>query len=106
MEKNQKERDEPANSPEDTLKELEEQIKKMEQESKDFFDELGISPHQIEDILSDRKRYSPAAYEYLQKQRQKLEDTLEERIAEVNASLKQERERENGAIKGHWIFIR
>lgn len=88
------------------LKDLDNQIKQMEKENREFFEELGLSLHQIEDILSDKKKYSKASYEYIQRQRYRLENALEERIALVNSDLKREKASLQPPIKGHWVLIR
>ena len=106
MESNQREQDELINDIDKEIEEIEMQIAKMEKESNDFFEALRLSPHQIEDLLSEPKLYSKASFEYIQQQRYELEAALERRINKVNASLKRERSQENSDIKGHWIFVR
>src|SRR5690242_8842642 len=106
MENSQWEQEKTIEKIDDKLKDLQDQVNKMEKENREFFEELGISPHQVEDILSDRKRYSKASYEYIQQQRQKLEEALENRIIKANSSIKREQSIENPPIKGHWIFVR
>ncbi|MBS0654961.1 MAG: hypothetical protein JSR46_04215 [Verrucomicrobia bacterium] len=91
---------------------LEEQLKKidaymlqMEKESQEFFEALRTSPHQIDELLSDPKQHSKETFEYLQDQRYQIEAALEQRIAEVNASVVRE-PRDTPPVKGHWIFVR
>ncbi len=86
------------------LKELREQIEKMEKEHAELFADLGIGPHQLEDYLNDRSRHTPEAYEFIQKERKALQDVLDERLEESRAKLRREKPPE--IIGGHWIFVR
>jgi hypothetical protein len=87
------------------LAEIDAYMLQMEKESKEFYESLRISPHQVDELLSDPKLYSKETFEYIQDQRYQLEAALEQRIAEVNASVVRE-PREEPSVKGHWIFVR
>lgn len=89
---------------ENKLRELRAQIEKMEKENAALYDELGLAPHQLQELLSDHTRYNTPAYEFIQKERHALESTLERRINEVRASVKRDNPPDN--IRGHWIFVR
>jgi chromosome segregation ATPase len=89
---------------ENKLRELREQINKMEKENAALFDDLGLAPHQLQDFLSDPTRYNKPAYEFIQRERQALEAVLERRISDVRASIRKENPPDN--IRGHWIFVR
>lgn len=86
------------------LRELLAQIEKMEKENNELFAELGIGPHQLEEMLNDPLRYSKEAYDFIQKERKALQDILDRRIQESRAKLKSQKPPE--AIGGHWIFVR
>lgn len=89
---------------ENKLRELREQINKMEKENASLYEELGLAPHQLQDLLSDETRYNKPAYEFIQKERHKLETLLDKRINDVRASSRKENPPDN--IRGHWIFVR
>ena len=89
---------------ENKLRELRDQIEKMEKENAELFADLGIGPHQLEEILNDSSRYSKETYEFIQKERKALQDILENRIRESRKNIKRETSEE--IIGGHWIFVR
>ncbi|MBS0637409.1 MAG: hypothetical protein JSS12_07845 [Verrucomicrobia bacterium] len=89
---------------ENKLRELREQIEKMERDNADLFASLGIGPHQLEEILNDSSLYTKETFEFIQQKRRALEEVLERRIEAANARLKRERPHE--PIGGHWIFVR
>jgi len=89
---------------EQKLKELRDQIEKMEKENAELFYNLGIGPHQLEEILNDSTRHSKEAFDFIQKERKALEDILENRLQESRKELAKERPRQ--AIGGHWILMR
>ena len=86
------------------LRELRDQIEKMEKENDELFASLGIGPHQLEEILNDSSLYTKETFDFIQKKRRALEEILEKRIEAANAKLKKERQHE--PIGGHWIFVR
>lgn len=86
------------------LRELQAQIEKMEKENAELFANLGIGPHQLEELLNDPSRYSKEAFDFIQRERKALQDILDTRIQESRAKLKREMPPE--AIGGHWIFVR
>lgn len=86
------------------LRELQTQIEKMEKENAELFADLGIGPHQLEEILNDPSRYSKEAYDFIQRERKALQDILETNIQESRAKLRSQKPPE--AIGGHWIFVR
>ncbi len=89
---------------ENKLRELRDQIEKMEKENAELFADIGIGPHQLEEILNDKSRYSKEAFDFIQKERKALEEILESRIEASRAKLRRETPPE--AIGGHWIFVR
>lgn len=86
------------------LRELQSQIEKMEKENAELFADLGIGPHQLEELLNDPSRYSKEAFDFIQRERKALQEILDTRIQESRAKLKREKPPE--AIGGHWIFVR
>ncbi len=86
------------------LSELRDQIEKMEKENAELFADMGIGPHQLEELLNDSTRYSKEAYDFIQKERKALQDILDTRIREARAKIKREAPPER--IAGHWIFVR
>lgn len=91
---------------EETLKELRQEIMRMEKESDELFEQLGISPHQLQDILSDSKRYSAPLFEYIQKERRALEELLDKKIEATCAPIKKSMAANAPPIGGHWIFVK
>ena len=89
---------------ENKLRELREQINKMEKENAELYEELGLSPHQLQDLLTDQTRYNKPTYDYIQKERQALEALLDKRISDCRASSRKENPPDT--IRGHWIFVR
>jgi predicted RNase H-like nuclease (RuvC/YqgF family) len=89
---------------ENRLRELREQIEKMEKENQALYDDLGLAPHQLQELLSDRTRYSQKSYDFIQRERAALEEILDRRINELRKDAK--RETPTGQIRGHWIFVR
>jgi hypothetical protein len=90
---------------EETLEKLRQEIMRMEKESAELFESLGISLHQMQDKLSDSSLYSASAFEYIQKERRTLEKMLDDKIEAACAPLKKARAK-NGPPQGHWIFVR
>jgi hypothetical protein len=86
------------------LRELRDQIDKMEKENAELFAELGIGPHELEEMLNDPNRYTKEAFDFIQKERKALQDILDKKIYESRAKIKRETPPE--AIRGHWIFVR
>jgi hypothetical protein len=80
------------------------EIQRIEEENESISQRIGLSHHQIQDILDDRTRYPAAVNEELQKQRQALKDSLERCIDAIRTPLK--KHRPPTAIGGHWIFVR
>ncbi len=89
---------------EQKLRELREQIEKMEKENAELFYNIGIGPHQLEEILNDQTLHSKEAYDFIQKERKALEDILENRLRESRKELESPKKRQ--AIGGHWILMR
>ena len=86
---------------------LRDQIKKMEQENTKIFEELGVSPHQLQELLSDKHNFSSTqVFDIIQKQRDVLVATLTRRIDEIRSPSKQLPNRHNIGARGHWIFVR
>ena len=83
---------------------LRDQIEQMEKENAELFADMGIGPHQLEELLNDRTRYSKEAYDFIQRERKALQDILDTRLQEARAKIK--REAPAHAIRGHWIFVR
>jgi chromosome segregation ATPase len=96
--------DDKVNIVENKLKELRDQIEKMEKENAELFADLGIGPHELQGILNDRSNYSKEAYDFIQKERKALEDVIEDRIAKSRAKIAREKPHE--PVGGHWIFVR
>ncbi len=96
--------DDKINIVENKLRELRDQIEKMEKENAELFADLGIGPHQLQELLNDSTRYSKEAYDFIQKERKALQDILEDRIAKSRAKIAREKPPE--AVGGHWIFVR
>ncbi len=94
------------NNMQEKIKQLGIQIKKMEQESASFFEEIGLPPHKLHEALNNPNLYSKSAFEYLQKQREHLENAINRRIEDVRASVKKDSTDGTGNVKGHWIFVR
>lgn len=89
---------------ENKLRELRAQIEKMEKQNNALYEELGLGPHQIQDILNDPSNFSKEGFEYIQKERQELESVLERRLNEARDAVKRDTPPDN--IRGHWIFVR
>lgn len=91
---------------EDKLKALREQIDKMEKENEELFETLAISPHQVQGVLNDKNLFSKEVYEFIQKERQALEASLDARLEEIRQDHYKEHPPETPQIGGHWIFVR
>lgn len=89
---------------ENKLRELRAQIEKMEKQNAALYEELGLGPHQVQEILNDPSNFEPEVYEFIQKERQTLEMILDRRIDEARANVK--RDIPPDSIRGHWIFVR
>ena len=89
---------------ENKLRALRDQIEKMEKENAELFADLGVGPHQLEELLNDRARHSKEAFDFIQRERKALQDILDERIEASHARLKPNKPPET--IGGHWIFVR
>ena len=84
---------------------LEDQIKKMEKDSKEFFDDLQLSPHELEAFFNDRSRFTEKTFNEIQKKRDALSSILDRRLEEARLKVKKKSPK-NDAIGGHWIFVR
>jgi uncharacterized membrane-anchored protein YhcB (DUF1043 family) len=91
---------------EETLEKLRQEIIRMEKESAELFEQLGLSLHQIQDRLSDSSLYSASAFEYIQKERKALEQLLNDKIEAACAPIKKTIAGTPPAVGGHWIFVR
>ncbi|MCE5295291.1 MAG: hypothetical protein LLF94_11865 [Chlamydiales bacterium] len=96
--------DDKINIVENKLRELRDEIEKMEKENAELFANLGIGPHQLEELLSDRSLYTKEAYDFIQRERKALQDILDNRIEASSAKIK--REKSSEVVGGHWIFVR
>lgn len=93
-------------SMQEKIKQLGLHIQKMEKESTSFFEEIGLPPHRLHEALNNPELYSASCFEYIQKQREHLENALNRRIEDVRASVKKGTNDDTGDVKGHWIFVR
>jgi hypothetical protein len=89
---------------EQRLKELHAQIEKMELENAQLFADLGIGPHQLQELLSDPSHYSLDAFEFIQRERRVLQEILDKRMLESRKKLEADKPRV--AVGGHWILMR
>ena len=91
---------------ENKLRELREHIRKMEKENEELFETLGVSPHQVQNFLNDKSKFSADAFEFIQRERHALESILERRLDEVRDSSRKDNPPEPPKIGGHWILMR
>lgn len=89
---------------EQKLKELGQEIEKMEQENAELFRSLGVGPHQIEALLNDSANFTKEDFELIQKERKALEEMIDLKIKASRAQV--ERKAPQKPIGGHWIFVR
>jgi hypothetical protein len=88
------------------LDELAQSIAKLEKESAKLYEELGVSPHQIQDFLSDPRNFSKSVYEIIQKQRELLIAALDRKLTDHKNHKRSTPNRLEVGAKGHWIFVR
>ena len=98
--------DKVADSSTQKLEELAQSIEKLERDSAKLYEELGVSPHQIQDYLSDPRNFSKSVYEIIQKQRELLIAALDRKLTAHKKHRKSIPNRLEVGAKGHWIFVR
>lgn len=90
---------------ESKLRELRDEMKRMEQENAELFSSYGLTPTEVRDALSDKSRYPKATFDYIQSERQALETLLDRRIEALNGPIRRDTHPDTH-IGGHWIFVR
>jgi hypothetical protein len=93
---------------EEINKELLEQEKVLEEigeKNRLLLDAIGASEGEIEEILSDRSRYTQEEWSALQRHRELLEKAIDDRIYAAKKSRKPTQAKPSD-IQGHWIFVR
>ena len=75
---------------ENKLRELREQIARMERKNQEIFEQLGFGEHQLEGIMQNKDNFTPIAYEFIQRERHALETILNRRLDDVRNSVKRD----------------
>lgn len=91
---------------EDNEKSIEELLEKIEQadrETAEIFEELDLSPSQIEQLLSSRENFSDADWKKIQQQ----VDEMEERLTfQRDITKTRSRYKERSQVQQQWIYVR
>lgn len=87
---------------EDFITQNKEKEQQITEKSRLLFQSLGITPEDLSRFLEDPKRFSPEAWQLLQKKRTELEAQIDAKIQEMNHTTK----KESKNPKGHWLFVK
>lgn len=75
---------------EDELNQLEKEIIKLEEDVKELFSQLGITPETLKDSL-DKNNFTKEEWEHLEKERKKINEHLLREIENVDTPSRKEK---------------
>ena len=78
----------------------------LERESKALYQELKITPEQLEIFLENRENFSDENWAALQEQRKILDEKLKCELENVNNPAKTKKAQESLHISPHWLFVK
>ena len=87
------------------MDEINRKVKKMEEESAEFYRQCGFSPEQVKGYISNPDNFSRPQWHALEKERKRLEAMLECKIDAVEVRPIAH-PFPHPQIQGHWIFVR
>ena len=87
------------------LLEQEKILKEMAEKNRLLLNAIGVSEEELTSVLSDSNRYTPEEWAALQRHRELLEKTIDNRIQAAKKSKKPTQAKPS-EIQGHWIFVR
>ena len=79
----------------------------QETNMRELFEMLGITPEELHSFLEDKSRFTAAAWEKMEQERQRVEALIESEHLEITALRKKKiRSTPPPHIKNHWIPMR
>ena len=89
----------------DVLEEQEKALRKMEEETRQVFNAIGIDEVDLLGALRDKSRFTPEEWAALQRNREALEKAIDKRIENAKKA-KKPTTTDPSRVQGHWIFVR
>lgn len=88
------------------LTDLETQHELLEQEIQKLYQELKLTPEQINTFISNPDNFTENDWKELQDQKQKLDAKLQLDIENIRNPLKTKKTYANRRVESNWLFVR
>lgn len=89
------------------LKELEIQNESLDREISHFLAECNVTEKQLTTYVSSREYFTDSQWDTLQKERKKMDDALQLKLACIpKLSKKKKAEQEKIIVSPQWLFVR
>lgn len=88
------------------LLEQEKLLKEMVEKNRLLLEALEMDEKKLDEVLSDRSRYTTEEWTALQNHRERLEKAVDDRILAAKTKSKKPTQAKPSEIQGHWIFVR
>jgi len=86
---------------------LERLIESLDRDVRDLFEEIEVSPQQIQQLLSDPKNFTEEDWQRIEECRQQQDKQLECDLANIqNPRSTQQAYSSNSRVKSHWLCVR
>ncbi len=89
------------------IQEQDEIIARLEKETQEFFENLGVDQNEFLEFINDRSRFTYEAWDAMEKERAKLQALLDiSEKKEPKATSKEKKKASRSVPREQWIFIR
>lgn len=88
------------------IRELDIRFEKLNNDIKNFLNELQVTPEQLTSFISQKENFTEENWEELQKQKKQLEDKLNLELKNITNPLKSKKARASLNIDRHWLYVK